>query len=154
MATFGIGEAARRAGISPDLIRYYERVGILPEAPRTDSGYRQYSEDTIGRLVFVRNAIRFGFGSKQLAGFLKARAKGQPPCKSVRAAGEKLLGEMDQRLRELQKARVALAAILVEWDTRLATTPDGTPAKLLSMIPDLARQDRRPPKPRTRTAGR
>src|SRR6186997_1938869 len=98
MATFGIGEAARRAGISPDLIRYYERVGILPLAPRTAGGYRQYSEETIARMLFARNAIRFGFTSKELAGFLKARAKGQPPCKSVRSAGQKLLDAMDQRL--------------------------------------------------------
>ena len=151
MPTFGIGEAARRAGISPDLIRYYERVGILPQAPRTAGGYRQYSEDTITRLLFARNAIRFGFSSKELAGFLKARAKGDPPCKSVRAAGEKLLEEMDQRLSELQQARVALAATLVQWDKRLASTPAGTPAKLLSMIPNLARQARRTPRRRPRT---
>jgi MerR family copper efflux transcriptional regulator len=78
--TFGIGEAARRAGISPDLIRYYERVGVLPPAPRTAGGFRFYSDDAVAGLLFVRNAIRFGFTSKQLAGFLKARANGRPPA--------------------------------------------------------------------------
>jgi DNA-binding transcriptional MerR regulator len=70
--TFGIGEAARRAGVSPDLVRYYERVGVLPRAPRTAGGFRFYSDETVARLIFVKNAIRFGFTSKELAGFLKS----------------------------------------------------------------------------------
>src|SRR5437870_4313288 len=110
--TFGIGEAARRAGVSPDLIRYYERVGVLPRAPRTAGGFRYYSEPTIARLLFVRNAIRFGFTSKELAGFLKARDNGRPPCASVRAAGERLLEEMDERLARLNEARAAMVQTL------------------------------------------
>src|ERR1044071_618323 len=96
--TCRIGEAARRAGVSPDLVRYYERVGVLPRPPRAAGGYRVYSEDAVARLLFVRNAIRFGFTSKELAGFLRARDSGRPPCHSVRVAGERLLKEMDDQL--------------------------------------------------------
>jgi DNA-binding transcriptional MerR regulator len=134
--TFGIGEAARRAGVSPDLIRYYERVGVLPRAPRTAGGFRYYSDDTVARLLFVRNAIRFGFTSKELASFLKARDSGRPPCHSVRAAGQRLLSEMDEHLTRLQEARAAMAETLAAWDARLAKTPAGTPAHLLTMVPD------------------
>ena len=142
--TFGIGEAARRAGVSPDLIRYYERVGVLPRAPRTGGGFRYYSDDTIARLLFVRNAIRFGFTSKELAGFLKARDSGRPPCHSVRAAGQRLLIEMDAQLARLQEARVAMAETLAAWDARLEHTPAGTPAHLLTMVPNAFRPTRRP----------
>lgn len=137
MATFGIGEAARRSGVSPDLLRYYERVGILPAAPRSSNGYRVYSDETVARVIFARNAIRFGFGSKELAGFFKARAKGQPPCRSVQAAGRRLLEEMDARIEALRAARTGVAATLAAWDARLAETPDGKPARLLEMIPAL-----------------
>ena len=85
--TFTIGEAAARAGISADTIRYYERIGVLPKPPRSAAGYRRYSDAHVGRMVFVRNAARFGFPLKELAGFLKSREKGQLPCRSVRAAG-------------------------------------------------------------------
>ena len=149
MATFGIGEAARRAGVSPDLIRYYERVGILPSAPRAANRYRLYSEETLARVVFARNAIRFGFSSKELAGFFKARAQGQPPCRSVHAAGKRLLDEMDERLASLKDARKKLAATIAAWDSRLAETPTGAPAHLLTMIPELPRQ-----KPRSLTSQR
>ena len=134
--TFGIGEAARRAGVSPDLIRYYERVGVLPRAPRTAGGFRFYSNETVARLLFVRNAIRFGFTSKELAGFLKARDSGRPPCHSVRAAGQRLLKEMDEQLQRLQAARAAMAETLAAWDERLDKTPAGAAAELLTMLPD------------------
>jgi DNA-binding transcriptional MerR regulator len=134
--TFGIGEAARRAGVSPDLVRYYERVGLLPRAPRTAGGFRYYSEDAVVRLLFVRNAIRFGFTAKELAGFLKARDSGRPPCHSVRAAGQRLLKEMDDQLARLQESRAAMAEMLEAWDVRLDATPAGKPAHLLAMVPD------------------
>ena len=137
--TFGIGEAARRAGVSPDLVRYYERVGVLPRAPRTSGGFRYYSDETVARLLFVRNAIRFGFTSKELAGFLKARDSGRPPCHSVRAAGQRLLKEMDDHLARLHEAREAMADTLTAWDARLEKTPAGAPAHLLKMVPEAPR---------------
>ena len=137
--TFGIGEAARRAGVSPDLVRYYERVGVLPRAPRTAGGFRYYSDETVARLLFVRNAIRFGFTSKELAGFLKARESGRPPCHSVRAAGQRLLKEMDEHLARLHEARTAMADTLPGGDARLDKTPAGAPAHLLTMVPEAPR---------------
>jgi len=141
--TFGIGEAARRAGVSPDLVRYYERVGVLPPAPRTAGGFRFYSDDTVARLLFVRNAISFGFTSKALAGFLKARDSGRPPCHSVRAAGQQLLKEMDEHLARLHEARQAMVETLAAWDARLERTPAGTPAHLLTMVPAAPRANQR-----------
>ena len=132
----GIGEAARRAGISPDLIRYYERVGVLPRAPRTAGGFRYYSEESIARLLFVRNAIRFGFSAKELAGFLKSRDSGRPPCAAVRAAGQRLLREMDEHLAGLTEARAAMVKTLAAWDARLNDTASGAAAHLLTMVPD------------------
>jgi DNA-binding transcriptional MerR regulator len=129
--TFMIGEAAARAGVSPDTIRHYERLGVLPPAPRTENGYRYYSEASVERVLFIRNAMRFGFGMKELAGFLKARDAGRPPCRAVRAAGERILTEMDRQLAELTAARSAMAQTLAAWDARLERTPSGAPANLL-----------------------
>ena len=141
--TVGIGEVARRAGVSSDLIRYYERVGLLPAAPRTAGGYRSYSEEAIGRVLLVRNAIRFGFSSKELSRFLRARDSGRPPCASVRAAGQRLLHEMDEQLARLGQARAAMVETLAAWDTRLARTPGDAPAHLLALIPEGDQATRR-----------
>jgi DNA-binding transcriptional MerR regulator len=118
--------------------------------PSHSGGYRYYSEETIARLVFVRNAIRFGFSSKELAEFLKARDSGHPPCRSVRAAGQRLISEIDEQLARLRDARAAMADTLAAWDARLERTPTGSPAHLLSMIPDTSRAARRQPVNRRR----
>lgn len=149
-ATFTIGEAAARAGVSRDTIRYYERTGLLPPVPRTAGGYRCYTDAAVARVLFVRNAIRFGFGVKELAGFLRARDSGRPPCRSVRQAGERLLEGMDRQIAELSAARAAMAKTIKDWDMRLARTPDGSPAHLLSNLPQLTC----PPAGRRRIRGR
>ena len=96
---FTIGEFARRAGVSPDTVRYYERHGVLPKAERAANGYRRYSEKSVSRIRFVRDALRVGFSVKQIARFLRARETGKPPCQEVRAAAGKLLEDMDGRSR-------------------------------------------------------
>lgn len=136
--SFTIGEAAKRAGVSPDTLRHYERVGLLPRAPRTPGGYRSYTAETVARVLFVRNAIHFGFSMKELSGFLQAREHGRPPCRSVRDAGERLLREMDRELSELTAARASMARTLAAWDAKLARTPHGSPAHLLNDLPALA----------------
>jgi hypothetical protein len=91
----------------------------------------------------VRNAIRFGFTSKELAGFLKARDSGRPPCHAVGAAGQRLLKEMDEQLAGLHAARAAMAETLTAWDERLDKTPAGASAQLLKMLPDAPRATQR-----------
>ena len=136
--TFTIGEAATRSGVSADTIRFYERVGALPQPPRSDAGYRRYTDASVARITFVRNAARFGFPLKELAAFLRAREGGKPPCRAVRAAGDRLLSDMDRRIAELTRTRRDLAAVLADWDTRLAETRQGEPARLLESLGEVS----------------
>jgi MerR family transcriptional regulator, copper efflux regulator len=129
-----IGEAAARAGVSRDTLRYYERRGLLPYASRSANGYRDYSASIVERVKIVRSALRFGFSVKQIAAFFRARDAGRPPCRDVRRAAGELAREMDRRIAELADVRAALAKTLDEWDQRLAATPAGTPARLLESL--------------------
>ena len=129
-----IGEVAAQAGISRDTLRHYERVGVLPKPTRTASGYRLYNPSTVQRIRFVRNALRFGFSLKQIAGFLCARDSGRTPCAEVRDAAARLASEMDRQIDEMTAAREAIHQTLVEWDRRLAATPAGKPARLLDRL--------------------
>jgi DNA-binding transcriptional MerR regulator len=137
-----IGEAAARAGVSRDTLRYYERHGLLPRPARTSSGYRDYSDAIVDRVRFARNALRFGFSVKQIARFLKSREAGRPPCREVRAAAEELRAAMDRQIEELTAARAAIQRTLEDWDHRLAAMPAGTPARLLETLPDRPAADR------------
>ena len=107
-----ISEVAARVGVSADTLRYYERRGLLPKAARSRSGYRLYSEASVARIQFVRNALRFGFSLKQIAQFLTSRAAGQPPCHDVRSAGQRILAEMDRQIEELTQARAEIRKTL------------------------------------------
>ncbi len=51
-----IGQVAKRSGIGIETVRFYERKGLVEEPPRTDSGYRHYSEDVVDRIRFIRMA--------------------------------------------------------------------------------------------------
>jgi MerR family copper efflux transcriptional regulator len=70
--TMTIGELAAAARLNIETIRYYEREGILPEPPRTASGYRQYSDADRWRLAFIRRGKGLGFTLKEIAELLGA----------------------------------------------------------------------------------
>lgn len=56
MERLKIGQVARRARVGVETVRFYERQGLIPEPPRTPSGYRQYPADTVERLRFIQRA--------------------------------------------------------------------------------------------------
>src|ERR1700736_6233697 len=132
--TLRIGQIAAEAGISRDTLRHYERIGVLPNVGRTAGGYREYSASTVQRIRFVRNALRFGFSLKQIALFLRARDAGRAPCREVRQEASLMASEMDRQIDEMVAARAAINEMLYDWDPRLATTPSGSPARLLDTL--------------------
>lgn len=129
-----IGEVAALVGVSPDTLRHYERKRVLPAPLRTGAGYRVYPPESVARIAFVRNALRFGFTLKQIAAFIGSRDSGRPPCGEVRAAAARMLAEMDRQIDELQAARIAVRRTLAGWDRRLSDAPAGAPARLLDTL--------------------
>jgi DNA-binding transcriptional MerR regulator len=129
-----IGEVARRAGVSVDTVRHYERRGLLPPAPRSANGYRDWPADTVARIAVIRRALAVGLGVRQIAGFFAARRRGQPPCREARAAVAQRLDEVRAELRDLTRAERDLKVLLAEWDRRLDATPPGEPARLLETL--------------------
>lgn len=130
-----IGALATAAGVSVDTIRYYERLGLLPRAARTPGGYREFPDGAVTRLAVIRNAVRFGFPLKEVARFLKVRDAGGAPCDQVRAFGQHLLAEMDEKIAELVATRKSMDATLRDWDRRLARAGAGRRAHLLEAVP-------------------
>jgi MerR family transcriptional regulator, copper efflux regulator len=129
-----IGKAAALSGVTVDTIRYYERLGLLPKASRTRAGYRLYPPAIVNRLTLVRNAKRFGFSLREIAGFLRVRDSGGAPCRVVRAAADQMLQAIDRQIADLAARREAMRKTLRVWDQTLQRTPAGTQAQLLERL--------------------
>ncbi|HVT60723.1 MAG TPA: heavy metal-responsive transcriptional regulator [Thermoanaerobaculia bacterium] len=129
-----IGELAAAAGISPDTVRHYERAGLLPRAPRSANGYREFPDVTLERLRVVRAALAVGFTVEELSRVLRERERGGAPCRAVRELAASKLTEVVRQERELRELRRTLTALLEDWDARLADQPAGTPVHLLAHL--------------------
>jgi MerR family transcriptional regulator, mercuric resistance operon regulatory protein len=105
-----LGGLAREAGVNPETIRYYERRGLLPEPPRTASGYRQYSPDDRDRLALIRRAKDLGFTLTEIAALLGEGASGSTP--DVLAAARDKLAEVEHRIAELSDQARRLRELL------------------------------------------
>jgi DNA-binding transcriptional MerR regulator len=130
-------ELARRAGVSPDTLRHYERKGLLPPPRRSANGYREYPPEACTRVRLVRRAVALGFTLDELASIIKVRDRGGAPCSAVRNLAAEKLVLLEGRVAEMQDACDRLRAVLVQWDALLAATPKGGRAALLDALEGL-----------------
>jgi|ERR1700674_651781 len=128
------GELARLAGVSTDLLRHYERIGIVPRPERALNGYRQYPAITLDRVHAVRRSLTLGFSLPELVGVFTIRDRGGTPCRKVRDLAEKKLRQVEQSLLELKALRRQLRDTLRDWDNRLGETPAGRRAGLIEAL--------------------
>lgn len=114
-----IGEAAQRAALTIDTIRFYERRALLPPAPRTTGQFRLYTADDIVRLNFIKQMQGLGFSIEQIKQLLELRDRGRYACEEVSNLLNDKLIEIRGKIRELQKLETELALDLRKCDREL-----------------------------------
>jgi len=108
-----IGQVATRAGVNIDTLRYYERRGLLAEPERRPSGYREYPEETVPIIRFIKRAQDLGFTLNEIEELVSLRDGGNGKRKSeVRALAEAKMRDIDQKLARLQAMRSALSGLI------------------------------------------
>ena len=107
-----IGQAARASGITAKMIRHYERVGLLPPATRSDTGYRQYGEREVHVLRFIRRARDLGFSIKDISGLLSLWHDRQRPSRQVKALAQAHMQQLQRKIDELQSMRQTLEKLV------------------------------------------
>jgi MerR family mercuric resistance operon transcriptional regulator len=106
-----IGKLAERGGVNLQTIRYYERLGLLPKPPRSQSGYRQFPEAAPRRVRFIKRAQELGFSLKEIKELLALRVEPGKTRADVRQRAEAKIADIEGKIKSLRKMRKSLAEI-------------------------------------------
>jgi DNA-binding transcriptional MerR regulator len=107
------GEAAQRAGVNVETLRYYERRGLLPEPARAPGGHRRYDEDAVRFLRAIKDTQALGFTLAEIEDYLRAVRRGRAPAsEALRTRLAAKIDEIDARVAGLRRMRGELARIV------------------------------------------
>lgn len=110
--TLTIGELASEAEVNIETLRYYERRGLLPAPPRSESNYRLYPDETVRVVRFIKRAQELGFSLREIEELLSFRRVSEAQCADVRRLAETKIHDIDSKISALQGIRAALMELL------------------------------------------
>lgn len=135
-----IGVLASSARCTVPTIRYYEDIGLLPEADRSASGHRVYSDADLHRLTFIRRCRDFGFGIEQIRELVALVGSSSENCTAARDLAHEHLGEVRSKLKELRALERSLKKFVADCTARCL----GGPAGECVILEDLAGSNQKP----------
>ncbi len=107
-----IGQAAELSGVTPKTIRYYESIGLITAAPRTDGGYRNYGDQDVAFLSFIQRARGLGFSVADVNNLLALYHDKERASADVKALAGRHVQAIDQKIAELQAIRATLGHLM------------------------------------------
>jgi MerR family mercuric resistance operon transcriptional regulator len=109
-----IGRLAAAGRTPLTTARYYERAGLLPQPERTSGGQRNYTDDHLRRLLFIRRARDFEFSIEEIRALIAAAAQAGASCPDVRLVAATHLKRLRRKIADLRKAEALLAAAIAQ----------------------------------------
>ena len=107
-----IGKLSKKVGLQVETLRYYEKMGLLNPVSRSESGYREYNEESVKQILFIKQAKYVGFSLNEISELLTLRVeRDQHSCSDVKIIAEQKIVQIDKKMNELDKMRKALHAI-------------------------------------------
>ena len=98
-----IGQAARRSGISAKMIRYYEKIGLIPPAARSESNYREYTGADVERLSFINRSRNLGFSVEEIQGLLDLWRDRSRKSADVKRIAQHHITQLKAKIRSLEE---------------------------------------------------
>ncbi|MDA8079044.1 MAG: heavy metal-responsive transcriptional regulator [Nitrospiraceae bacterium] len=111
MKYLSIGQLAKQAEVNIDTIRYYERRGLLSPPRRKESGYRQYLDDAIVRIRFIKHAKELGFSLDEIAELLSLKLNPKTKCGDVKNRAQEKISEIEGKIQMLERMRLTLVRL-------------------------------------------
>jgi Hg(II)-responsive transcriptional regulator len=119
--TLKIGQVATAAAVNIQTIRYYERRGLVPTPRRTPAGYRQYADDAVMRLRFIKHAQDLGFSLREIQDLLGLRVRRGAACDLVERKTRQKISVVQQRIRDLRRMQRTLERLAAACTARRPT---------------------------------
>lgn len=107
-----IGELKNRSGISVKTIRYYEELGLIEAAGRTEGGFRLFTLESIARLAFIKRSQSLGLSLQEIGEILQIHDQGKLPCHEVKQKLQAKVLEIEQRVAELEILKRQLISLI------------------------------------------
>lgn len=114
-------ELAKKCGVNIESLRYYEKRKLIDPPPRSQSGYRVYSEEDAVRVGFIKSARNLGFTLKEIGDLMKLRVDKKKSCDSVMVKARKRLDEVDKKITDLKSMRKVLNQLIGQCEKSLPT---------------------------------
>lgn len=109
---YKIGDVSDLTGLSPDTLRYYERIGLLRNVPRSGGGARRYSEENLVCLRFIQRAQKMNFSLAEIDQLVQMREDPAKACKDVHNIAQIKLQEIEAHIRELALLQTELQSLV------------------------------------------
>ena len=119
--TLTIGQVAAAAAVNVQTIRYYERRGLCTPAQRSPSGYRQYAEDAVARLRFIKHAQELGFSLTEIQDLLRLRVRHRGACAAIERKTRQKIEVVEGKIRSLERIRDTLGRLAAACAARRST---------------------------------
>lgn len=113
---FTIGELSTRTGVNIETVRYYERIGLMPEPPRTEGGHRVYDDEQVKRLTFIARSRQLGFSLKEIRTLMSLVDRGNYSCDEINALTVRHLDKVRAKITDLQRLAQTLEEISAKCD--------------------------------------
>ncbi|KGJ91675.1 MerR family transcriptional regulator [Colwellia psychrerythraea] len=111
---YSIGQLAKESGCKVETVHYYEKIGLMPEPPRTEGGHRVYALPHVKRLTFIRRSRELGFKIEQIKDLLKFIDEPNHYCGEVRAMAMQQASAVQEKINDLQRLHSALNDMVIQ----------------------------------------
>ena len=106
------GELAKASGVNSETIRYYEKIHLMPNPGRSQAGHRQYMENHLKHLMFIRRCRELGFSLEEIRLLLSLVESADYSCDEIKNQTERHLSDVQNKLRDLQKMEILLKQLI------------------------------------------
>lgn len=122
---FQVGEVARRLGLNPQTLYFYERIGLMPSPQRTAAGYRLYAQADLDRLTFITQAKTLGLSLDDIKELLALQDGQRLSCREVQDRLRRKMEQIDDTIRNLQVLKAHLSPLLEQCQRGAAQPTEG-----------------------------